>query len=172
MELLETRLRIEVGVNFVFSKRPLLQRALLILLAMTEPSGVVLPSASVQHTAFLWAGWVWSCRTAHTNRFSFVSLLDPGETCSVQKQLLQGPLLCSSLLLETKWPHVPAEIFYLSKEKRQKAGLQPSFSEFYLMFIRNVSIVECFRQIRFEGKKKKTIQEGCQYSGSKMQYPN
>lgn len=56
MELLETRLRIEVGVNFVFSKRLLLQRDLLVLLTMTEPEGAVLPSASAQHTTFLWAG--------------------------------------------------------------------------------------------------------------------
>lgn len=51
-----SRLGTAVGLNFVFCKRLLLQRGLLVLVTMAEPSGVVLPSVSVQHTALLWAG--------------------------------------------------------------------------------------------------------------------
>lgn len=47
----------------------------------------------------------------------------------------------------------PCRSLLPANEKRQKAVVQPSFYEFYLMVIRNVSTVEYFREIRFKEKK-------------------
>lgn len=104
--------------------------------------------------------------TAHTNRFSFTGFLDPKELCcvetaapstsSMQATPRPGPGI-------PKWSHALVQACLLMRRDKEAADLLcPLLGVLWILLqiysIRNLSVVQYFRQIRFKEKKQTSKQ--------------